>query len=888
MSAVVAEERAERASGPAERAHEEARPTGLRSPVAVLVAMEALYLVSFTVLGLRMPFVSHLGDRWGWVYGLICPIVPVEWGRDYWVYADGPSLVLGLVLLAGLPLLLWVALRAAWRCPSAFGLGLVLGGSALFHATMALQPYLLSQDVFSYAMYGRILAHYQASPYGSLPRDFPFDPLYSQLYWKGTASNYGPLWNWVGAGVVGLVGDEVAVLVLAFRQVAMLSSLASAALIWCILGRLEPRHRAVGTLLWAWNPLVVVESATSAHNDALMVLLILAAVYLHLRGRLGLALVALTLSALVKYASGLLIPMYCLLLWRRGGVAERIRLAGALAGSLALAVALYAPLFAGWRTFGFATFGASRATYANSPGEALFYLTRRALGQPRDVAVMPLDFQPWWAQARRPTALFSRPEDPALRLAAVGQGQRLLVVESPLDDWLHVYDPASRQYGYVGARLTRPSRPPPEALDGREPPGVANDPEAVMANRLVRLGLGLPFAALALWLTWRVRSLDDFLQSGLVTLLISTVLAWTFFFPWYVLWALALAALRPGSAGARLTALASAGALMVYVFGGMDFAARHTDLYQFRGLAVYGLPCAAWLALEWRWRPAFPWRAAGRAPAAALLTMALAGCGAVASARPAPRWDPMGRGVADFRRGAPVAAILDLTLAIEANSGATDAHYYRGLAELKVGAWRAAVDDFTAVLAREPGRVDALLARGAAFEGMERLDGATADYQRAVQLRPESAAGQLGLGQALFKRGLLGPAVSTLERAVTLYQLHPDEPDLRVLDAAGDDPVVDAPDSGLGQACGTLAAVEASSRRLARALEFYDCALAADSGNVRLLRERAHALELAGRHVEAATAFARLAQTSPRTADSAEVARKLATRPHDTGQSWRH
>ncbi len=816
--------------------------------------MEVLLLASFTVFGLRVPFVSHVGDRWPWVYQLVSPLVPLELGRRYWVYAEGASGLLAWLVLGGLSLLLFLAFHAARRHPAVFRLRSIIATSAAFHVTLALQPFTVSQDVFSYIMYGRIWTHYGRNPYTSIPHDFPFDPVYARLYWKSTASNYGPLWNWLAGGVTWLAGDELSVLVLAFRLLAIGASLACACLIWAILGRLSAEMRPAGTLLWAWNPLVLLETAIGAHNDVVMVLLLLAAIWLHLRKQLGLAFVALTLSALAKYVTAVLIPMYVLLLWRQEGSRRWRRVASAGALSAALAAALYAPFFDGWSTFGFARFGTATVAHTNSPGESLFYLLRLGMGEPRSLVEMPLDFQRWWVQTTRATYLFSAPQAPALTLEPLDQWQRLLVIEPQMGDWLHVYDPERGVYGYVGARLVGPCGPP--LFDAVAPQviarawGAPGSATANLANVMVRLGLAIPYLLLAAALTWRVRSFDDFLGSGLILLLLSTALVWTFFFPWYMLWPLALACLQPDRAWARLTAMIATSVLLVYVFGGLGEAERRQLFYQLRGLIIFCLPLALFALTEarrtaWRWRPL-----ARLAPAVA------AGSLLVACAQPASPADAAlatshdRAGLAHLLRGAHDAAWLEFTRAIEADGGYLDGYYHRGLAELAVGDTRGAEDDFGHVIGREPRRVSAYLDRASVFEKRERFDLALRDYDRVLALEPYNAEAHEGRGRMLLNLGRLEPAAAALEEALRL-------------------------DPQLGAAYHELAALEATRLHDEKALWLYDRAVELQPGQLGILHERAHLLERLGRPAEAAADFRTLAWASAYTTEIGEAVQKL-------------
>src|SRR5205823_10504562 len=102
-------------------------------------------------------------------------------------------------------------------------------------------------------------------------------------------------------------------------------------------------------LLYAWNPLVLIETAGSGHNDAAMMTFALLGLLLATRGRLLWGLAALVLSVLVKYLTALLLLFYVLhALGRqptRGRAAALAAKMGAVGGLLV--GALFVPFWAG-------------------------------------------------------------------------------------------------------------------------------------------------------------------------------------------------------------------------------------------------------------------------------------------------------------------------------------------------------------------------------------------------------------------------------------------------------------------------------------------------------------------------------------------------------------
>ena len=67
-------------------------------------------------------------------------------------------------------------------------------------------------------------------------------------------------------------------------MLGLVAHLTNAFLIWLIVGRLSPHRQLLGTLLYAWNPLCLLEFCASAHNDAVMLTFLLLGIYCLLRG----------------------------------------------------------------------------------------------------------------------------------------------------------------------------------------------------------------------------------------------------------------------------------------------------------------------------------------------------------------------------------------------------------------------------------------------------------------------------------------------------------------------------------------------------------------------------------------------------------------------------
>src|SRR5262249_2867817 len=148
-------------------------------------------------------------------------------------------------------------------------------------------------------------------------------------------------------GAVRRQASDVRVDIAIFKAIVTLAALASAWLIWTILGDVAPRLQLTATLLYLWNPAVLVELAGEGHNDALIVCCVLLSLLLWIRRRHFSSGLAIGIALLIKIAAPFVAPLELLHAWRsgqlRGALAARLAAAGAVV--LGLAAIAYAPFW---------------------------------------------------------------------------------------------------------------------------------------------------------------------------------------------------------------------------------------------------------------------------------------------------------------------------------------------------------------------------------------------------------------------------------------------------------------------------------------------------------------------------------------------------------------
>lgn len=171
---------------------------------------------------------------------------------------------------------------------------------------LALSYPFLSSDVFKYLFTGKIIAFYHASPYAFSPDHFEGDLWLRFMRWVHTPTPYGPVMTALTVPYYYL-GLGKFIPILYFYKLDQIAWYLLA--VWCI-GKLSTsKYRVRNQLYFALNPLVVVEWLVNAHNDAVMISLLLLALYLLSLKRRALSLATLLLSIGIKYATLIALPL---------------------------------------------------------------------------------------------------------------------------------------------------------------------------------------------------------------------------------------------------------------------------------------------------------------------------------------------------------------------------------------------------------------------------------------------------------------------------------------------------------------------------------------------------------------------------------------------------
>jgi alpha-1,6-mannosyltransferase len=238
--------------------------------------------------------------------------------------------VLGTAVVVGLLVLFEHRDPRLGPAPIAVAIAIAVGASVM-------APPRTSNDVWSYAMYGRMVAVHDVSPYDHTPADFPHDRFVARVSprWTHRASVYGPVFVGIAAAGAWLAGPSSFVARLYFQLIAALALLVVLLVVW----RTTSSGAAVAFL--GLSPVLAVIVVNGGHNDMIIGALLLGATLLAVRGRAGTAGALVGIAALVKLTAGLALLGLLFWLWRH----QLRRMATRLLGTTALVLLVgYLPI----------------------------------------------------------------------------------------------------------------------------------------------------------------------------------------------------------------------------------------------------------------------------------------------------------------------------------------------------------------------------------------------------------------------------------------------------------------------------------------------------------------------------------------------------------------
>jgi alpha-1,6-mannosyltransferase len=293
------------------------------------------------VVQARSPFVSKLPDAW-------------FFGSGHRTGTSQNATFLGIMLVyVGVALMIgsWYEIVRTLRRTPMTDLGPVVAIMIAWATPVMVMPPLFSRDVYSYAAQGELVAR-GLNPYahsvGVLgPSRFLslVDP-----QWRHGTVPYGPAWERLSGAIVQATNHNILGALVGFRAVALVGV---GLIAWGVpvLARSVGRDPAVACALAVLNPLVLLVLLGGAHNDALMLGLLVAGCAFARRNHIFVGLLMCSLAAEVKIPA-LIGALFIGWWWSDEAANWRQRLPR-VAGAIFIAVAMMATIgfFSGlgWR-----------------------------------------------------------------------------------------------------------------------------------------------------------------------------------------------------------------------------------------------------------------------------------------------------------------------------------------------------------------------------------------------------------------------------------------------------------------------------------------------------------------------------------------------------------
>lgn len=172
-----------------------------------------------------------------------------------------------------------------------------------------------SYDLFNYIFDARIFTLHGQNPYFHKALDYLGDPWIRFMRWTHRTYPYGPVWLGITIPLSYLGFQIFLPTLFLFKALVVGSYLGVIYFIGKILEVIDPKRKLFGMAFFAFNPLVIIEGLVSAHNDLVMMVLAMAALYFLLKKRYFWAFGLLFLSVGVKFATALLLPLFVFGVW---------------------------------------------------------------------------------------------------------------------------------------------------------------------------------------------------------------------------------------------------------------------------------------------------------------------------------------------------------------------------------------------------------------------------------------------------------------------------------------------------------------------------------------------------------------------------------------------
>lgn len=178
-------------------------------------------------------------------------------------------------------------------------------------------PAALSYDVFNYIFTAKTVLVYHQNPYSMTPLQLQgIDPMLSFMRWTHLASAYTPLWIGLTLPFFLLSFGSLLLALFMMKGLTILFYLLCVYFVGNVMDSIDRKQKLPAMILFAFNPLVIIEVLLGAHNDIAMMALALGAFSLAQRQQRTASFFVLSLSVATKLITAALLPL-AVIPWNR-------------------------------------------------------------------------------------------------------------------------------------------------------------------------------------------------------------------------------------------------------------------------------------------------------------------------------------------------------------------------------------------------------------------------------------------------------------------------------------------------------------------------------------------------------------------------------------------
>ncbi|MEK7165401.1 MAG: hypothetical protein AAB874_01160 [Patescibacteria group bacterium] len=167
-----------------------------------------------------------------------------------------------------------------------------------------------SYDLFNYMFDARIVTRYGLDPHFFKALDFPLDPWVRFMRWTHRYYPYGPGWLLLTLVPSYLGFGKFVLTLFLFKVMFLFFHLGTSIMIWRIAERWGMDRQNLALVFYALNPLVLIESLVSPHNEVMMIAFALMAIFFLIKRRTIISIIFLTISISFKFLSVVLFPLF--------------------------------------------------------------------------------------------------------------------------------------------------------------------------------------------------------------------------------------------------------------------------------------------------------------------------------------------------------------------------------------------------------------------------------------------------------------------------------------------------------------------------------------------------------------------------------------------------